>query len=307
MRSTRWMVSLTLTLLSAPGLVAGCSSRSATTAPPASATAPPLEDDEAAEDLAEHARHHHHGGVMLFFAMSVDTLGVAPEQQNAVARIQADLFAKLEPARAAEQDVVTTLADGIAAGGIDHAKVDSAVARVASTSGGLHDATADALNQLHAVLTPEQRSALVEKVEAHWDVWKHANAVEAEKAGGDASRAAQRGHLDVMAKEIELSPEQVARAQSNFDAAMGAGPPRLDPAEIQGHIDAIGAAFRADTFDAKLIEPASQANAHLAGWGAARMARFYEALDPVLTPPQRAKVAEMLREHATHNESTAAK
>ena len=40
---------------------------------------------------------------------------------------------------------------------------------------------------------------------------------------------------------------------------------------------------------------------HLVSWGAGRSARFYEAVTPALTPEQRTKVADDLREHA--NES----
>src|ERR1700722_6769321 len=103
-------------------------------------------DDEAAADVSEHHRHHHHGGVAMFIAMSLDTLGVTPEQRGAVDKIEADLFARMEPARAAEQAVLETLADGIAAGAIDQAKVNAALAQLASASAGIHDASADALN-----------------------------------------------------------------------------------------------------------------------------------------------------------------
>ena len=55
--------------------------------------------------------------------------------------------------------------------------------------------------------------------------------------------------------------------------------------------------FTADAFDAKSL-PQSGAHEHMATWGVSRMARFYEALTPVLTPEQRTKVADKLREHA---------
>src|SRR5580693_8355726 len=58
-------------------------------------------DDEGAADLSEHHRHHHHGGVTMFIAMSLDSLGISPEQQTVVEKVQADLFAKMAPARVA--------------------------------------------------------------------------------------------------------------------------------------------------------------------------------------------------------------
>ena len=52
--------------------------------------------------------------------------------------------------------------------------------------------------------------------------------------------------------------------------------------------------------------PASGANAHLVGWGAAQMAHFVETASPVLTSEQRAKLAQRLRDHASHNPSAQA-
>src|SRR5271165_5494087 len=139
----------------------GCAGEKATSAPaatPTAAAAPlasPGEDEESAADLGEHHRHHHHGGVTMFIAMSLDSLGVSPEQQAAIEKIQGDLFAKMEPAHVAEQNLLNVLADGIAAGKIDTKKVDAAVDAIKVASTGVHEAVAASLNQLHATLTPE--------------------------------------------------------------------------------------------------------------------------------------------------------
>jgi hypothetical protein len=50
------------------------------------------------------------------------------------------------------------------------------------------------LNQLHAVLTPEQRAALVDKVEAHWTIWQNANS---EPVG-----PSRPGYLESLASEL---------------------------------------------------------------------------------------------------------
>jgi Spy/CpxP family protein refolding chaperone len=42
----------------------------------------------------------------------------------------------------------------------------------------------------------------------------------------------------------------------------------------------------------------------MAGWGGAHMAHFIEGVSPVLTPEQRAKFVQQLREHASHNPSS---
>jgi Spy/CpxP family protein refolding chaperone len=291
MRSTRWVGLGTLSVLfGLSGVVGGCGGGNASAPPATTATSAQPEDDEPAADLAEHHRHHHHGGVTMFIAMSLDTLGASPEQKDKIEKIQADLFTKMEPAHAAETALVTALADGIAAGQIDQAKVDAALAQIESTSGAVHDASTDALNQLHDALTPEQRATLVDKVEAHWAVWKRVNA-EKEENGQDANKdgvvsPSEMGHLERLGKELSLTPDQTDKVKAAFGTRVQGG------------------TFKADKFDAKSLQKAHGANAHVAGWGARRMAHFYIALTPVLTPEQRTKLSAKLREHAAAAKTT---
>jgi Spy/CpxP family protein refolding chaperone len=290
----RWAV---LGLIAAAGGagVAACAGASTATAPAIAPTSTQA-DDEAAADVTEHHRHHHHGGVTMFIAMSLDTLSISPSQRGAVDQIQADLFARMEPARAAEQNLLETLADGLAAGTIDAEKTQAAVAQLATASSGLHDAAADAINQLHAALTPEQRAALIDKVEAHWALWQHANGDLAQAGAGGRPEA---GHLEALAVELNLTPDQVEKIRTNVTAV------KPDPQKIEAHLQAFGAAFKSDAFDAKALVTGPAANAHLASWGATRMAIFFESVNPVLTPDQRAKLAQKVREHADHRESPA--
>src|SRR5580658_6848228 len=138
--------------VSAPAPAASASAPAASASP---APAPPSpEDEEASADLGEYHRHHHHGGVTMFIAMSLDSLGVAPDQAAKIEKIQGDLFAKMEPARAAEQKVLNILADWIVAGKSDEPKVKGAIEGVKTASIGVHDAVVKSLNELHAALTP---------------------------------------------------------------------------------------------------------------------------------------------------------
>jgi Spy/CpxP family protein refolding chaperone len=299
MRSMRsvWCGSLSLVLGASLGFVA-CGGSSANSQPATSATSSAI-GEEATADVTEHHRYHHHGGVTLLIAMSLDTLGVSPEQHAAVEKIRDDLQARMEPGLTAEQNLVGTLADGLAAGNIDAAKVDAAVAQVTAAAAALHDASTTALNDLHAALTPLQRATLIDKVESHWAVWQKANAEET------GSAKPEDGQLATLATDLGLTADQVDKIRAGLGEGMKAVP-RLDPQEIQTHIHALGDAFRSDNFDAKGLTTASGANAHMVGWGTARLAHFVEAVSPVLTPDQRAKFAQKLREHATHNPSAQA-
>jgi Spy/CpxP family protein refolding chaperone len=251
------------------------------------------EGDEVSAGLIEHHQHHHHGGVTLLIALSLDTLGVSPDQRTAVEKIATELHDQMEPARRAEQDLHTVLADGITAGAIDHAKVEGALARVDAAAGSVHDASVDALNRLHAALTPPQRAALADKVEAHWEVWQRANAEEPNGAPGQPRKS---GHLERLVRELGLTQDQIVMIHAKL---AGTPPPPFDPQVVGNHIRAFGEGFRADAFDARAV-PGGGADVALTSFGAARMARFYEAVVPVLTAEQRAKLSEILREHASY-------
>jgi Spy/CpxP family protein refolding chaperone len=223
----------------------------------------------------------------MFIALSLDTLGLPPDRKDVVAKIQSELFARMEPARVHEQDVLAALADGIAAGAIDKARVDAAITRVESASGLAHDATAAALNELHEVLTPSERRALVDKVRAHWSVFE------------DAATGRAPKRTDALAQELGLSPAQIERIGASYDSMMLAEVPTVGPAQVEAHLERLSA-FREDVFDAGKLVGGAAANAHVAQRGAKHMAFFYEAVDPQLTPDQRAKLVVILREHAGH-------
>jgi Spy/CpxP family protein refolding chaperone len=227
--------------------------------------------------------------------MSLDSLGATPEQATAISKIQADLHAKMQPAHDAEKNVLVTLADGMAAGKIDTAKVEAAITQVSAAAAGVHDAIVDSLNQLHGTLTPPQRVALVDKLEAHFKVWHKVNA-EDEPQSGDA----HGGHLGKLAKELSLSADQVEKIRAAFETSMASARTHYDAHEGNAHLKAFGSAFVSDKFDAKTLGTGGTANAHLATWGLTRMTHFYEAAAPVLMPDQRTKLADALRRHANY-------
>ena len=314
-------------LVGAGALAGGCGGENATNSPPvaatasASATPPPAssvaesapppdasapapsasstpagpspEDEEVSADLGEYHRHHHQGGVTMFIAMSLDSLGVAPDQAAKIEKIQGDLFAQMEPAHAAEQKLLNLLADGIASGKIDTAKVKGSIEAMKAASIGAHDATIKSLNELHALLTPEQRAALVDKVDAHWESWKIAN--NQEEAAGDE---AHPGHLDRVAKDLDLTPDQVTKIRAAFGEGLKKHPLKFDATQVEAHMQEFATAFNSEKFDAKALKHGPFAHQHVAVWGAWRMAHFYEAVGPVLTPEQRAKLSAELKEHA---------
>jgi Spy/CpxP family protein refolding chaperone len=269
---------------------AACGGPSASAPPPATAGTPP--DDAEAYALREHHRYHH-GGTGLFLAMSLDTLGPSPGQRVAIENIQGELRSAREPARAAEHLLLATLADGVARSRFDAAAVTGAAAEVGRASANAQDASAQAMNELHGVLTPPQRAALADKVEANWAVWRTENAPEA-----DAAPGAERGHLAALTAELDLTPQQQSQIRATL-ASEAPDAPRFDDAQAS-HFVAVAEAFRAPTFDARSIDAAGATGGELAGWGATHLARVIEAVSPVLTPDQRVRLARKLEDHANH-------
>ncbi len=247
--------------------------------------------------LLEHHRYHHHAGVTLFIAMSLDTLGVADDKRAAIQKIQTDLHTRFQPALAADQKLVATLADGVAASNVDSAKVDAALSDVVVAAGLVRDASTDALNQLHALLAPAERAALIDKVEAHWAVWQRANAEDGPTGTSDES------HLAVLAADLGLTDAQVAKTEEHLGTSMKPVA-RVDTQAMTANLKKFGDAFRSESFDARTFTGESGANgadARMAGWGAAYLAHMIEALSPELTPEQRPKLVERLRAHAGHD------
>jgi Spy/CpxP family protein refolding chaperone len=259
-----------------------------------SAAALAEEDERLTMEIQTEHRHHHTGFAGLV-AMAVDTLGTSDEQSAALDKIRSSFDKKMKSIREADRAFDIALADGVAAGSIDKAKVDAAVARDVSAAANAHAAVDEELNELHAALRPEQRAALVDKVEAEWALWKDTNAQD------QVTQSSKRdGHLNHFAKTFALTDDQAAKARAAIEATKEAKAP-FDTAVADAHMSAFSAAFVADTFDAKKLPWAVSENSHLVSRGAERSARFYEAVTPILTPEQRTKVADELREHA--NES----
>jgi Spy/CpxP family protein refolding chaperone len=257
----------------------------------AAASSATTEDDEAMAEVKEHHRHHHHGGVTQFIAMSLDTLGNDEAKRPQIEKLQHDLHELMAPARDAEKELLGTLADGVTAGTMDKGKLDASIGKVRAAADAVHAASLDTLNKLHEILSPAERAALADKVQAHWDVWRQVNH-EAEPGGRERG-----GHLAALTERLSLTPDQVSKISGALHTAM-AGLPKFDSKNAEAHVHAFSTGFAGDSFDAKSV--ASNANGELAGHGATRMALFYETVTPLLTPEQRTKLAEHLREHASH-------
>jgi len=249
------------------------------------------EADEAGafEILEMHA--YSHDGVTRFITWSLDTLGVPAPRVAAVDALERDLDAGMAPVRAAEKALVLALADGVAAGKIDARAMDAALAHfdaVSTARGG----TAEILKRLHAALTPAERSALADKVAAHYELSRDA---------GDESRE-RTGRVARLAEQLGLDAPRVEKIRARLRAALPPGSEESRAAlgrEVDARMLAFQRAFTAETLDVRTIAGGDAVDARLATAGATRMVHFFEIVSPELTPAQRVDLASRMRDRAT--------
>jgi Spy/CpxP family protein refolding chaperone len=256
-------------------------------------------DDESIESLRYHHRHHHQSGVAAFVGLSLETLDVDEGQRAQIEKLRTTLWTSMQPARDAERNLVKALADGVQAGNVDTTRIDAAVMNVSSASGAANAGAVDAMNQLHAILTPTQRQVLADKVVAHWTIWRKVNHDEAEMSREKGTQ------LAMLTDELQLTPAQVEKIA--FKTSKPMKMEQFDAAEAETHVQEFADAFAGDKFDAGSMTRGGMANGHIAAHGARRMVRFYAAVTPVLSPEQRSVLANDLREHGNHQSANAMK
>ena len=247
--------------------------------------------DESIADLSDHHLHHH-GGFANVVAMSLPFLNTTPEQRGALSDIQAAMEVEMQPMRDAERDVLLVLAEGTAAGKIDQEKVDAAIGHVTTAAALAHAGFAGSLNQLHAILTPPQRIALVDKIDAHFAVWRDANSA-------NPSTDTHGGRLGRLTQELNLSPDQVEQIRASLQVWRDREIVHLAREASEYYLKAFEKAFEGEGFDARTLDT-GPTSANMAAWGVARMASFYEAVPSSLTPDQRNRLADLLRWHASY-------
>ena len=256
------------------------------------------DDEEIATEVQEHHRHHHRGGVTQFVAMSLDTLGADDAERPQIEKLQRELNLCLAPSREAEKHLMITSAEGITAGSLAANKMDEEIALLNASASTVYDCSVDALNQLHAMLSPAERSVISDKLEAHWEIWRQVND---EAEAGDHGKGSRLNDLDI---ELGLSTDQVDRISAALKVAFAA-PSTWEVKKADAQVKAFADAFEKPEFDAKSVTP--DASGRFTAHGANRMALFYETVTPFLNPEQRTALAGLIREHANHPTTVSAK
>ena len=224
-----------------------------------------------------------------------DALGDVPltaAQRVTIEKLATDTEARHADARAARKDLVLAVAAQVQAGQIDRAalqpKVDALVAGLQKAQ----PADRAAFEQLHAVLTADQRTAFVDALQARI----------AERVG----QVRDRHPLKQWAVDLGLSEDQRTQIKdamkSRWQAARGEHDAPWADAKERGA--KVMGAFKQDRFVMDEVSPAVDVAAK-AQKMSEHMLGVAEAALPVLKPPQRAIAAQKLRDRAEALEDVA--
>jgi Spy/CpxP family protein refolding chaperone len=250
-----------------------------------------------------------------------DALAQVPlraDQRTTIEQMAKDAATRMEPARKARGDLMLAIADQVQKGAIDRAALQPKIDAVSAAHQAASPGNRAAFEKLHDLLTPDQRVAFVNAMQAEHH--------EHQGQGGEG----MRGRMQKWAGDLGLSQDQQdqiktkmqARWQAHFAGAVTGGD--QTGAVQDGHVLAEGhkmheqykamlEAFKGDTFKMDQVAPV-QDHREMANGFAGHMLGMLETALPVLTPEQRAIAANKVREHATKfeeeeqiNEAPAAK
>jgi hypothetical protein len=255
-----------------------------------------VDDDAlAAEELLEYHRCRF-GGLSRFTSLSLDTLGIGEERGAQIGAIKTGLDAALAPLDRAEQSLIATLASGVAAGSVNAHDVELAIARITKTAESSRSSTASAINDLHRALAPVERSAVGDKMRAHWTVWQEVNEDQGNVAPEDDPRGV--GRLAKLTRLIGLTPSQIDRIGSDLRAASAAstGADTHIVRDVDSRLQAFADAFSRDSFDVGAALASNSTDTELATLGATRMARFFTVAVSALSIEQRTALVVYLRD-----------
>ncbi len=261
---------------------------------------------------------------------TLDSLDLKPEQKTAVDAIEADMEKTGEAAKDPKAKLEGDVADGVAAGKLDHKKTDADIKALADAVAATEPQMQDAMNRLYKTLDADQRKKLIETMREKGKEMKehmaehegkgpgHEHDGKGPMAGGkehehdgkgpgmDHEHEMHEGMMGKLFDDLALTPEQKTKLHTKLEAQMKAdhAANKLKWEEMEKHMDAVGTAFEGDKFDAKKAGVGTHTKEMVKAM-ATQKVQFVETVLAVLTPEQRAKFADHLKAHANEEEEEA--
>lgn len=233
-----------------------------------------------------------------------DELELTEVQRATVERLVRDLRTP-SGARDAQRAMHDELLAGVRAGKIDPGKLDARRADADKAQATRHDRELEALGALHAALTPAQRKTLVTAARQRRAARDERGEDRPDKGppSGDPTGFATR-RAERLTKQLELDPAQQKRVEAlvakDRPEALTPAARQAERHEAERRVDAVWAAFEADTFDATklgtLPAPPPKAKSRMT-----RELGFLAELLPILRPEQRERLAASMERRFEHH------
>jgi len=235
---------------------------------------------------------------MKLLSAALRHLDLSEQQRTTLTELRSSLrAAEADSAANPHEAFRAQLAQALRSGSVDRARLNQSMAEI---EGGIRARTAratDALNELHATLSAEQRQSLVAKLQARMDK-KPGKGERGHRGGKEHHRFGKHGpgpgmHTFGMLRGLNLSEDQKARLESARGREKGPEAMQEMLAKHQAERRALLTAFATETFDAGQFIKAESRLEQLRG----RLEQKIEFLDKamsILTPEQRTEAAEHL-------------
>jgi Spy/CpxP family protein refolding chaperone len=203
----------------------------------------------------------------------LDQLSLTAQQRTAVTALRTKLAEALAPAAEPRNELVHAMLAAIAHGYLD---ADGLATRQAALTQAVDKARPTLLggiNQLHALLTPEQRAALVDGL----------------ASGGKSSGEDRRARMQRLMGELDLTFAQKRRLYSVRDEL---APEREHFDQLKSALHEAADAFKQDEFDATKL---AIAHVPLVELWCEGFTDLVKVMVPILDDPQRAKLAALVQ------------
>jgi Spy/CpxP family protein refolding chaperone len=246
-----------------------------------------------------HGRNSNHPIVEMVFA-ELPQVGLSAEQKTTVDSLDAELRKQADLIDAPKKQLETDFVDGVSAGKLDKVKVDADVKKLVQAADATVVAMQEAMTKLHKTLDVAQRKKLIEilraKTEEH-----HGHPVGAKAEEHREHEKGERDPAEKLAAELGLNADQREKLTTKLGAELKAEKATMKEhlAAMQKRMKIMYDAFESDKFDAKKAGVGEHVGEMVKRMATSRV-RFVEAVLSVLTPEQRGKFAEHMRNRDEH-------
>lgn len=208
-------------------------------------------------------------------AQALRQLQLSPEQTQAIEQLRGSLEGSDTVVENAQGDLLSALAGQLAQGRIDPSALQPQINALVSAVQEASPTMRGALEDLHSILDPSQRAQLANAIQ---------QSVQAGAQAGDS-----RQMLDAWGNQLGLNDQQKEQLQSALS--------RFRPLAEQSRRELVQVldAFKGEQFSIDKIVPSNQVASHANAMAQGTIAMM-DTLAHILTPEQRARVADMLRQ-----------